>query len=52
MLPFFAEKNVFNFCSAKVLYNLAAKNIVRMDFESTVRLDKYSTNNFVKLTFS
>ena len=40
-------KNVRNFCSAKVPYNVSAKNIA-VDFVNTVRFNKSSTNDFIK----
>ena len=38
-----------NFCSAKVPYIFSAKSIAAVDFVITVRLKKFSTNDFVQL---
>ena len=46
----FLPKNVRSFCSAKVPYSFSAKHIAKVDFVSTIRLDKSSTNDFIKLT--
>ena len=45
----FCQNNARNSCSAKVPYNFSAKTITAVDFVSTVRLNKSSTNNFIKL---
>ena len=46
----FLPKNVSNFCSAKVPNKVSAKIIITADFVATVRHDKSSANDFVKLT--
>ena len=46
------KKNVRSFCSAKAPHNFSAKNITTIDFVSTIRLNKFSSIDFVKLTMN
>ena len=46
----FCQTNARNFFSIKVYYNFSAKSTATVDFVSTVRLKKSSTNDLVKLT--
>ena len=48
LLPYFADKKVRIFCSAKNPYNFSAKNTATIDFVSTFRLKESLTKDFLK----
>lgn len=50
MLPFFAEKMCVVFAMEKLPTIVSAKSIPKTDFVNTIRLNKSSTNDFVKPT--